>query len=186
MALKPTILKARIALSDSDRSVFEEFELTIAQHPSENSERLTARLLAYCLQRQRGLEFTRGLSTNDEPDIWQLSDSGEIQRWIEIGQPDASRLRKACGRAAHVLVYTYASGADTWWSINADTLSALPHTEIWQLHWPDIEAISAAVIARNMRLNVSIVGGTLYLDNGETALELEPKLLFASEDLGQR
>ncbi|MCR9106571.1 MAG: YaeQ family protein [Gammaproteobacteria bacterium] len=184
MALKPTILKARVSLSDSDRGVFEDLELTLAQHPSENRQRLMARLLAYCLQWQPALEFTRGLSTTDEPDIWQLSDAGDIQRWIEIGQPDSARLRKACGRAQQVLVFAYASGADTWWSLNRESLGKLPRTQIWQLSHPDIETISTAVIARNMRLNISIVGGTMYIDNGEQALDTEPQLLWESREDG--
>ena len=78
MALKPTIYKAQVALADSDRNCFDELSLTLAKHPSETLERLTVRLLVYCLNSTRGLEFTRGISNADEPDLWQQSDSGEI------------------------------------------------------------------------------------------------------------
>ena len=88
MALKPTIYKAQINLADSDNNNFEDLSLTVAKHPSETIERMTVRLLAYCLNTTRGLEFTKGLSTADEPDIWQHTDSGEIQHWIELGQPE--------------------------------------------------------------------------------------------------
>ena len=98
MALKPTIYKAQIELADSDNNRYESLSLTLARHPSETLERLAARLMAYCLNASRGLEFTRGLSTADEPDIWLHSDSGEIEHWIELGQPEHLRLRKACGR----------------------------------------------------------------------------------------
>ena len=84
MALKPTIYKAQVELADSDRNCFDSLSLTIAQHPSETVERLAARLLAYCLNASRGVEFTRGLSTTEEPDIWRHSDSGELDLWIEI------------------------------------------------------------------------------------------------------
>ena len=88
MALKPTIYKSQIELADSDNNRYESLALTLARHPSETLERLAARLMAYCLNAGRGLEFTRGLSTADEPDIWQHSDSGEIEHWIEVGQPE--------------------------------------------------------------------------------------------------
>ena len=74
MALKPTIYKSQIELADSDNNRYESLALTLARHPSETLERLAARLMAYCLNSSRGLEFTRGLSTADEPDIWQHSD----------------------------------------------------------------------------------------------------------------
>lgn len=64
------------------------------------------RVLAFALNASDSLQFTRGLSTDDEPELWQKSLSDEIELWIEVGQPDESRLRKACNRAARVRVYT--------------------------------------------------------------------------------
>ena len=107
MALKPTIYKAQVELADSDRSCYESLTLTMARHPSETLERMAARLLAFCINYSRGLEFTRGLSTVDEPALWLHSDSGEIEHWIEVGQPEEPRLRKACGRARQVSLYTF-------------------------------------------------------------------------------
>ena len=178
MALKPTIYKAQINLADSDRNCFENLSLTVAKHPSETIERMTVRLLAFCLNSCRGLEFTKGLSTADEPDIWEHSDSGEIAHWIELGQLEEPRLRKACGRAKRVSVYAFGKSADTWWKINGDAISALPRLEVWQFDWAEIEAASG-LMDRTMKLGLSIVGGTLYLDDGSTSVTLEPKLLFA-------
>ena len=117
MALKPTIYKAQISLADSDQNCFEELTLTIAKHPSETIERMTTRLLAFCVNNARGLEFTKGLSTADEPDIWQHADNGEIEHWLELGQPEEPRLRKACGKAKRVSVYciqTYEPNYEAW------------------------------------------------------------------------
>ena len=44
MALKPTIYKAQVELADSDRNCFESVSLTLAKHPSETLERMSARL----------------------------------------------------------------------------------------------------------------------------------------------
>ncbi len=180
MALKPTIYKAQINLADSDRNCFDELSLTVAKHPSETLERMTVRLLAFCLNNTRGLEFTRGLSTADEPDIWEHSDSGEIAHWIELGQPEEPRLRKACGRAKRVSVYAFGKSADTWWKINGEAISALPRLQVWQFDWAAIEAASA-LMDRTMKLGLSVVGGTLYLDDGANSAVLEPELLFSSE-----
>lgn len=180
MALKPTIYKAQVELADSDRNHFDSLTLTLAKHPSETLERMAARLLAYCLHATRGLEFTRGLSTADEPDLWQHSDSGEVEHWIEVGQPEEPRLRKACGRARKVSVYTFGKSSDTWWKINGEAIGALPRVDVWQLAWPEIQA-AADLLERTMQLNLSIVGGVIYLDNGGKSCSVEPLALQRSD-----
>lgn len=180
MALKPTIYKAQIELSDSDRNCFETLSLTLAQHPSETLERMTVRLLAYCLNSAPGLEFTRGLSTTDEPDLWLHSDTGEIEHWIEVGQPEEPRLRKACGRARQVSVYAFASSVTTWWQLNGEAISALPQTSVWQLQWDEVVAASK-LLERTVQLSASIVGGTIYLDSKGQSCSLEPLLLSAKD-----
>ena len=183
MALKPTIYKAQIELADSDRNCFESLSLTLAQHPSETLERMAVRLLAYCLNSARGLEFTRGISTADEPDLWLHSDSGEIQHWIEIGHPEEPRLRKACGRALQVSVYAFARSTPTWWKLNGEAISALPHLQVWQFDWAEVEAL-AAMLSRTVQLNVSTVGGIMYLDNGSASTSLEPQRLCGDDFQG--
>lgn len=173
MALKPTIYKAQVELADSDRSHFDSLSLTIACHPSETLERMAVRLLAYCLQAERGLEFTKGLSTAEEPDLWRHSDGGELEQWIEIGQPEEPRLRKACGKSKDVLVYAFGKSADTWWKLNEEAISKLPRLAVWQFQWPEVEAFTA-LVDRTMNLNISIVGGVIYVDNGADSISLEP------------
>ena len=180
MALKPTIYKAQIELADSDRNCFESLSLTLAKHPSETLERMVVRLLAYCLSCTRGLEFTKGISTADEPDLWVHSDSGEIQNWIEVGHPETPRLRKACGRARQVTVYAFAKSTPTWWKLNGEAINALPHLQVWQLDWAEVQA-AANLIDRTVQLNVSIVGGIIYLDNGSASTSVEPILLCQND-----
>ncbi len=177
MALKPTIYKAQVELADSDRGRFETLPLTIARHPSETLERMAARLLAHCLQAERGLEFTRGLSTAEEPDLWRHSDSGELEQWIEVGQPEEPRLRKACGRAREVVVYAFGKSAATWWQLNGAAISKLPRLAVWQFQWPEVEAM-AALLDRTVNLTVSVVGGVVYVDNGTDSVSLEPVRLL--------
>jgi len=180
LALKPTIYKAQVELADSDRNCFESLSLTLAKHPSETLERMAVRLLAYCLNAARGLEFTKGISTADEPDLWLHSDSGEIQQWIEVGQPEEPRLRKACGRARLVSIYAFAKSTPTWWKLHGEAIGALPHTQVWQFDWPEVETV-AGLIGRTMQLNVSVVGGIMYLDNGSTSTTVEPQLLCSTD-----
>jgi uncharacterized protein YaeQ len=180
MALKPTIYKIHVELADSDRNCFESLSLTLARHPSETLERMLVRLLAYCLNYERGMEFTKGISTADEPDLWVHADHGDIEHWIEVGQPESARLRKACGRARQVSVYAFAKSTPTWWKLNGELISALPHLRACQLDWEEIQ-LAAELLDRTVQLNTSIVGGIMYLDNGSTSTSVEPHLLCQNE-----
>ncbi len=42
--------------------------MTLARHPSETQERMTLRLLAWIKYADERLQFTRGLSAEDEPE----------------------------------------------------------------------------------------------------------------------
>ena len=129
MALKATIYKADLQLADMDRSHFQNYALTIARHPSETDIRMMVRLLAFALNADDDLLFSKGISTDNEPDIWQKNLTDDIVLWIDLGQPDEKRLRKACGRAQQVIVYTYQNrSADVWWkqiesSVSDSTIS---------------------------------------------------------------
>ena len=70
MALGATIFRCQLQLSDLDRGYYQTHTLTIARHPSETDERMMVRLLAFALNADEGLGFTRGLSQDDEPDLW--------------------------------------------------------------------------------------------------------------------
>src|SRR6476659_3505020 len=115
MAPKATVVKAELQVTDMDRHYYASNNLTLAQHPSETVERLMVRLLAFALHADERLEFGRGLSDEDEPALWRRDRTGEIEQWIELGQPDESRIRKACGRAQQVVVVNYGGrAADVW------------------------------------------------------------------------
>ena len=118
MALKPTIYKFSIDLADLERDNYQALELTVALHPSETLERMAARVLAFCYNADERLQFGRGLSTADEPDVWQHNLDGSIKLWLEVGEPIAERIKKACHRADQVRVYSFNSKSGTWWQIS--------------------------------------------------------------------
>ncbi len=171
MALKPTIFKADVSLSDMDRDHYDQLALTLAQHPSETLERMMVRLLVFCLNASPALSFTRGLSTTEEPDLWQRGLDGQIQHWIEVGQPDPERIKKATNQAQRVSVYAFGKSADTWWQQNAEAISRLPRTRVYRFAWGDIQQLAAGV-ARTMALSVSITEQQLYIAQGDVTLEI--------------
>jgi uncharacterized protein YaeQ len=89
-------------------------------------------------------------------------------------------LRKACGKARQVIVYAFAKSAPTWWRLNSDAISALPRLQVWQLDWEELAAITD-MLERKVQLNISIVGGVMYLDNGSASVSAEPTLLFRTQ-----
>ena len=123
MALKPTIFKFRISLSDLDRNVFESLSLTVAQHPSETVQRMLARVVAYLIHYDTSLEFTRGLSSTEEPDVWRRTLDNQITLWVDVGEPSSDRVKKASRMASKVLVYSFNTKSDSWWEQNRSKLS---------------------------------------------------------------
>lgn len=185
MALKSTIYKAALQIADMDRQVYADHALTLALHPSETEERLLVRLLAFALNvpkdTDRGaLQFARGLSDTDEPDLWQHDLSGQLVQWIEVGQPDERRLAKACGRAERVVIYCYGNAADIWWSGIASKLTRLANLWVWQIPAAQAQAL-AKLAARSMQWQLTMQDGHVWLNSGDDALEVLPRRLMGAE-----
>ncbi|SOB76944.1 Uncharacterized conserved protein YaeQ, suppresses RfaH defect [Marinobacter sp. LV10R510-11A] len=178
MALKATIYKATLNIADMDRHYYADHQLTIAQHPSENDERMMIRLLAYALNACEGLEFTKGLSKDDEPELWQKSLSGEIEQWIELGLPDESRLRKACNRARQVILYAYGARAvPIWLEKHKNKLSRFRNLTIIELPTESTEAL-AGLVERNMNYQITIQDGEVSFSNEGALVSITPTHLF--------
>ena len=171
MAPKATVHKATLEVSDIDRHYYATHALTLAQHPSETDQRLMVRVLAFALHAHERLAFGRGLSSEDEPDLWRKSLTGEIEQWIELGQPEESRVRKACGRAGEVVVVGYSGrGFDLWWDKQAAGLARLDNLGVVDLPAGTADAL-AALLARNMSLQCLIQDGHVQLIGDKGSVE---------------
>lgn len=172
MALKPTIYKLKVDLSDLDRAVYESLSLTIAQHPSETLERMMVRMLAFCFNSQNRLSFCKGLSDTEEPDLWQHSLDGKLELWIDVGEPDPERIKKSTRLAPAVKVYTFNSKANTWWELNRNELAKLS-ASIYQFQWEQIQSL-AKLVDRTMEISVTISEGSAYVaaEQGEAEVSL--------------
>ena len=176
MALKATIYKANIELADMDRNYYDSLQLTIAQHPSENAQRLMVRLIAYLLNAHPDLQFGKGVSDEDEAAIWHINYSNEIELWIELGQLDEKRLKKASNQAKAVKLYCYGSSVNTWWSQAQSNLNKYPRLSIEQFS-PDTCDALVKLLSRNMEFQCSIQDGQLWLTSGEDTLLIETTTL---------
>jgi uncharacterized protein YaeQ len=163
MALKSTIYKADLQIADMDRHYYGDHSLTIARHPSETDERMMVRVAAFGLFADERLEFCKGLSDTDEPDLWQKDLTGQIQTWIELGQPDDRRIAKASGRADRVIVIAYAGKtADIWWQGVKGKLDRMQNVTVWSLEDGIAEALGK-LAERTMRLQLMVQDGDVTL-----------------------
>lgn len=162
MAISSTINKVLLNIADMDRHYYESHELTLAQHPSETDFRLMIRLIAFMTNANERLSFTKGIDSSEEPDLWQKSLTDEIELWIELGQPDEKRIRKACGRAKQVIIYTYHEGkAKVWWEQQQAKLRRFNNLSVIQINAKDVETM----IKRSMKLQCNIQDGEIYLND---------------------
>ena len=179
MALNATIFKAAVQIADMDRGYYHDHTLTLARHPSETDERMMVRLLAFVRHAHEALVFGKGLSSDDEPDLWQKDLTGAIDLWIDVGQPDEKRIRRACGRAAEVVVYSYGGRAgDIWWEQIADKVARSSNLSVINLPSSATQALGK-LAQRAMQLQCSVQDGHIWITDPERTIEVVPLTLKA-------
>ncbi|MDP4651056.1 MAG: YaeQ family protein [Haliea sp.] len=174
MALKSTIFKIDLNVADIDRQVYGDFPLTLARHPSETIERMMLRVLAFALHANEQLTFGRGISTDDEPDLWQKDLTGSVELWIELGAPDPDRLRKACARGQHVVLYMYGDrSVPVWWQKHAGTLARFKHLSVWQVDDSSLGAL-AQMAKPGLNLQCTISDGEVMVSGAGETFSITP------------
>lgn len=174
MALNATIYKVELQVSDMDRHYYATHALTLARHPSETEERLMVRLLAFALYADERLEFGKGLSNEEEPDLWRKAYTDEIELLIELGQPDEARIRKACAKSQQVVVINYGGRAsDIWWDKIASSLTRFRNLTVLDVPEATV-AEMVGLLGRGMRLQALIQDGELQLMDGDASVAVNP------------
>jgi len=172
MALKATIFKAVIQIADMNRNYYAEHTLTIARHPSETDKRMMLRVLAFCINADEAMLFSKGISTDDEPDLWQHELNGELSHWIELGLPDERRIRKACSLAKQVTIYTYTQRSfDVWWSQIESKLKRFNNLALANISDDELDSL-AALAQRSMQLQCTIQDGDIWLSDSDKSVHV--------------
>jgi len=167
VAIKPTIYKLKISLSDLNRNYYDTLNLTLALHPSETIERMMVRVMAYCINAEEKLVFAKGMNSDDEPDIWARTMDDQISLWIDVGEPAVERIKKASRLAQKLKIYCFNSKADVWWD-QAQRKIRQMKAAIYRFPWEEIQAL-AALVKRTMEISVTITGDSAYIatESGE-------------------
>lgn len=169
MALTATIYNFDIDLADADRGVYESLALRVARHPSESEEYLLTRVLAYVLEFGEGIEFSRGLSSPEEPAISIRDRTGALRSWIEIGNPDAARLHKASKASPRVAVYIYKDPAQFLNRLSGERIHRGQAVELWAIDRRLVAALCAK-LERRMAFSLSVTDRELYVSIGSDTL----------------
>lgn len=167
MASNSKICKLTISLSDIDRNYYDTLNLTVAQHPSETVERMMVRILVFCINAGERLEFTKGLSAVDEPDIWTRSLDDQLMLWIDVGEPSIDRIKKASRIAKETKVYSFNRKSKPWWDTGREKFTQL-NASFYRFEWESIQAL-ARLQQRTMKLSVTISEESAYVatESGE-------------------
>jgi len=174
MALKATIFKVDVSITDMDRNYYNEHHLTIARHPSETDARMMLRVLAFILNATETLEFTKGLSEVDDPDLWQKNMTGDIELWVELGQPSDQRIKKGCNQSNVMLVYSYEDGVfEQWWSKEKNKVWVRDNLRVFTVQAELAEQLSEAV-QRHMQIQATIQDGQMWLSIDDSSFEVTP------------
>jgi uncharacterized protein YaeQ len=181
MALKATIFKADLSISDMTRSYYHDHTLTLARHPSENDERMMVRLLVWALHAHDRLAFGDKIGNDGEPDLWQRDLTGSIDLWIDVGQPDEKEVRRACGRSRQVFVYPYGGhGVAVWWEQAQAALGKVRNLTVRALP-PESPQELAKLAQRTMRIQCTIQDDQVWLSDGRETVHLELATLKRAE-----
>lgn len=177
MALKATVFKADISISDLNRSYYQDHSLTLARHPSETDLRMLLRVIVFALNADEHLQFTKGLSTIEEPDLWQKSLTGDIEHWIELGQPTEKRIRQSCGKSDRVTIYAYQkNSALLWFDSLKEDLERFKKLRILLLTSQN-EALATNLVERSMKLSFLIEDNHVLMTAGDESLGFDLKVL---------
>ncbi len=169
MALGATIYVFEIELADSDRGVYESFEVRAARHPSEAPDYLITRILAYCLEYTEGISFSNGLSTPDEPTIAVRDLTGALRAWIDVGAPSAERLHRASKATPRVAVYTHKDVTQLVARLRGERIHRVEELELYALD-RDLLANLEARLTRRMAFSLTVMEKHLYVSVAEESL----------------
>jgi uncharacterized protein YaeQ len=173
MALKSTIFKAELQISDMDRNVYGDHNLTIARHPSETDERMMVRVLAFALHANEALVLADSIGNDDVPSLWQKDLTGAIQVWIDVGQPDEKRIRKACGRADRVFIIAYGGhNVDVWLNQIRSSFDRSRNLSVMVLP-ASAPAALAGLAQRSMKLQFTIQDGQIWVTADQDTVHLD-------------
>jgi uncharacterized protein YaeQ len=172
MALTATMFHFMVELSDVDRSVYEALDFRVARHPSESMRYMLTRTLAYCLEYEEGIAFSKaGISSEElEPPIAIRDMTGQLKAWIDIGAPSADRLHKASKAAPRVALYSHVELGLLRKEAGSRPIHRASDIALWRVEPGFLDELEGK-IDRNTKLSLLRTDGALYVTVGDKTVE---------------
>lgn len=175
MALPSTLYRFQVNLSDSDRNVYQDLELRIPMHPSEAGPHFLARVLAFLLHWQEGIEMMPGIDDPDEPAIRRMDLTGKYLLWVDVGAPTPKRLHKAAKIAQEVRVYAYKDPSVFLRELAKEEVHRIGEIGFHSFPPEFLKALERT-LERDNAWEVTVTGGTLYVHASGLDLQGEVKM----------
>lgn len=186
MALKSTIYKAELQVSDIDNNRYQNHSITLAMHPSETEERMMIRLLAFALNADSDLKFGKGLSNEEDAALWKKDLTDHIQLWIDVGLPDEKRVKRASHKADAVRIYCYGERtAPIWWQQNKRAISQFSNVQVIRVSDQTREELQQ-LCQRTMRLHCNIMDNVMTLGDDKHSVNIDIEVLQEQSSTKQK
>jgi len=150
--------------------VYETLDLRVARHPSESVPYMLARVLAYGLSWETGIELGPGLGEADEPAVRVRDAYGNVTKWIDVGTPSAERMHRASKAVSRVVVFTHHDPELLRREAARSRIHRVDHIEVYALDPRFLDALGAHV-ERHTHLELTATEGQLYVEAGGETLE---------------
>lgn len=170
-----TVCKARLSIADIDRQYYQSHQLTLAQQSSETIRKSMMRLVAYIYNANEMLTIRKQQWHQDQPELIEQSIDNDIKLWIDLGQPNYKRIKKACRLSRSVIIYTYnKQHSESWWDKIKNQLHQFENLQVYAVNTSDIEKINNT----RMHLSCTLQDGDLLIDDGDMNVVIQRERLM--------
>ena len=170
--MKGYVPPPRLSLSNEPQPITRSITITegisvkdLAEKLDIRAKDLIARLLAYLLEFEDGLAFSRGISDPDEPAIVVRDLTAAVETWIEVGTPDVARLHKASKAARRVVAYTHKDPRQFLNQLAGEKIHRADRLELYALDRALVGDLVAR-LDRRVAFSVSVTDRELYIAIG--------------------
>jgi uncharacterized protein YaeQ len=167
VALPATLLHFDLRLAHADAGLDRELSFKVARHPSETSERVWLRVLAYAWKWSEALEFGPGLCEPEAPDLVARLPDGRTSVVVRVGKPDPERVEKDVSRSGGAAVAVLFESPRRMAAFVAEAsergLARLAGAELAAIDPELLRALSARE-DRRIRLSLTFVADHLYAE----------------------
>ncbi len=170
----PTLCHFEIAMNHVERGIEKTLALRTAQHPSETSQRVWLRVLAYVWRYEERLEFGPGLSDPEQPDLIEKDLTGQITQWIRVGKARAAKVQRAIDQNSNAQVSVLFESPAQRHAFHEDAIAE----KITRLQKAELRAVDPALLValargdeRRSKASITFVGEHFYIEKDGASMD---------------